>query len=283
MSPQPSLGFGRSGSKSKTRTHKLDEEFRRIQGIATSILDEALGATLNQQEFQSALFSLLQPEFERIAKEGNIVDQLGSSEERQQFLRDTIDRNTKLAQQASELSDELSASVKNLGTLTDTDRELISSAIGGARKIGQEEIDAFVASNFRASNEVAAARGLRPSDAPIGNVRGRVAEEAVRQKGQLESQLATRAAGLALDIPLQRTALVGQLAGQQTGLAQGGAQFQAALAQNALANRLNLIGTGGQLGLGLSGQANIAPGTLAASRPAIGSKSSSFGFNVNSS
>ncbi len=105
-----------------------------------------------------------------------------------------------------------------------------------------------------------------------------MAEEAVAQKGLLESQLASRASELALSIPRERTELVGRLAGQQTSLAQGGAAFQAALAQNAAANRLNLASTVGQLGLGLSGQANLAPGALAGSRPAVGQQS--FGLNL---
>lgn len=272
-----------TGSKSKTATQRLkfDKEFSTIQSIATSILGQALGATKDQREFQTALFGLLQPEFERMTKEYDLIDELGSSEARQEALRATIDRNAQLSEQASVLSSQLSESAANLGTLTDTDRELISMAIGGARAVGQSEIDRFVEGNFRAANEVAAARGFAPTDAPIGNIRGRVAEEAVTQKGLLESQLATQAAQLGLNLPMQRTALVGQLAGQQTGLAQAGNQFQAALAQNAQANRLNLASTAGQLGLGLTGLASTGPGVLTASRPATGSKSTTTSGGIS--
>ena len=266
-----------TGSKSTTTTKrfKFDKEFLAIQETTAAILQQALGATINQQQFQMAMFGLLQPEFERLARENDLMDELGTGEARQQLLRDSIDRNTRLSEQASALSDQLSESARNLGTLTEDDRSLISSAIGNARAIGQSEIDRFVQGNFRAANEVAAARGFRPTDAPIGNIRGRVAEEATTQKGLLESQLATQGAQLALDIPMQRTALLGNIAGQQTGLAQSGNQFQAALAQNASANRLNLASTTGQLGLGLTGLASTGPGVLGASRPALGT----FGYS----
>jgi len=264
-----------SSSSSKTVVHKFDKQFRAIQDTTAQILQQALGATLNQQQFQQALFGLLQPEFERLAAENQIADQLGSPEARANLLRESIDRNAQISAQAQQLGDQLTQSVQNFGQLTDTDRQLISNAIQGARQVGQSEIDKFVSSNFLAANEVAAARGLRPTDAPVGNIRGRVAEEATRQKGLLESQLGSQAAELALQLPQQRTALIGQLAGQQLGLAQAGEQFQASLAQNAAANRLNLAQTAGQLGLGLTGLAGTGPGVLGASRPAIGSTSSS--------
>jgi len=275
------MSFGKTSGKSKRI--KFGRRFKQTADLADEILRESFGATLDQRQFQGALFALLEPEFNRLVEEGQFEEDLGSAEERAKFLRDTIDRNTRINDQAAALSEQLGEAARNLGTLTDTDRELISSAIGNARAIGQQQIDDFVAGNFRASNEVAAARGLRPSDSPIGNVRGRVAEEAIRQKGALESQLGARAAGLALDIPLQRTALLGNLAGQQSSLAQGANEFQAALAQNATANRLNLAGTAGQLGLGLASTTNITPGVLAAERPATGSKSSGFNFGFGSS
>jgi hypothetical protein len=270
----PGVGIKKSSGQIK----KFDTQFRKIQNISTQLLQQALGSTLSQQQFQSALFNLLEPEFDRIIEEGEFADQLGTGEARQQFLRQTIDRNAALGEQAAALGEQLSDAAKNLGTLTDTDRELISSALGSARSIGDQQIQQFVESNFRSANEVAAARGLSPSDSPVGNIRGRVAEEAVTQKGLLERELASRGSELALQLPLQRTALVGQLAGQQQGLALSSSEFQAALAQNAAANRLNLAGTAGQLGLGLAGQAGVAPGILGASRPAIAQKS--FGFNT---
>lgn len=272
-----------TGSKSTSKIDivPFDEQFRLIQGITTSILQEALGATLNQQQFQQALFGLLQPEFERLAREGDVIDQLGSSEARQQLLRDSIDRNTVLSQQASALGDQLSSAAANLGTLTPGEQELISSAIGNARAVGQQQIDEFVKGNFRAANEVAAARGLVPTDAPVGNIRGRVAEEAVTQKGLLESQLASQQASLSLELPQRRTALLGSLAGQQIGLAQQGNQFQAALAQNAFSNRLNFAQGAGQLGLGLTGLASTGPGVLGASRTLFGNREKSASGGIS--
>ena len=272
------MSFGKDTSKG--RVVPFDQEFRRIQDISTNLLNEALGSTVDQKQFQAALFQMLEPEFDRMVEEGDFAASLGTGEERQKFLRNVIDRNNQLGEQASELTSQLSDSVKNLGTLTDTDRELISSALSNARAVGDQAIDQFVQGNFRAANEVAAARGLRPTDAPVGNIRGRVAEEATTQKGMLERELASRGSELALNLPMQRTALVGQIAGQTGSLAQGGAEFQAALAQNATANRLNLASTVGQLGLGLSGQANLAPGVLAGSRPATTQTSRGFNFGL---
>ena len=274
------MSTGVTKGKTKAKVIPFDAEFRRIQGLTESILSQAIGATATQQQFQSALFALLQPEFDRIVKEGDFAAELGTAEARQQFLRNTIDRNAKIGAQASALTEQLGSAVANLGTLTDTDRELISSALSNARAVGDQQITSFVESNFRAANEVAAARGLSPTDSPVGNIRGRVAEEATTQKGLLERELASRGSELALQLPLQRTALIGQIAGQQQGLAQGGAEFQAALQQSAAANRLNLASTAGQLGLGLTGQTGIAPGALSGSRSQIATTSKQSGVNV---
>jgi hypothetical protein len=275
------MGVSFQKGKTTTTAFKFDQQFRELQETTASILRQALGATINQQQFQMALFGILQPEFERLAKENDMLDELGTGEARAQLLRDSIDRNMRLSERAELLSNRASEAAMNLGTLTDTDRELISSTLSNARDIGNREISRFVESNFRAGNEVAAARGFDPGDAPIANIRGRVAEEATSQKGLLESQLAARGAEMALDLPMQRAAMLGNISAQQTGLAQAGNQFQAALRQNASANRLNLAGTAGQLGLGLTGLASTGPGALSASRPALGTTSSSMGFSIS--
>jgi len=273
-----------TGSKTKTTTRrfKFDEEFRAIQEITTGILQQALGATLSQRQFQTALFSILQPEFERLSRDSEIADELGTSEARTKLLRETIDRNQVINERANLLSERATDAALNFGQLTDQDRELISSTLEGARAVGRDQIQSFIETNFRAGNEVAAARGFRPTDAPIGNIRGRVAEEGTRQAGLLERELASRGSELALNLPMQRTALLGDLAGREQGLAQAGEQFQAALAQNAAANRLNLAGTAGQLGLGLTGLASTGPGVLGASRPALGTFSSSSTGGISS-
>ena len=80
-----------SVSRTKPKRVQFDEEFRRIQQITESILGEALGSVLNQQQFQQALFGLLQPEFDRIIREGDLAEQLGTGEARQKLLRSTID------------------------------------------------------------------------------------------------------------------------------------------------------------------------------------------------
>jgi len=272
-----------TGSSSKTKTKKFafDVEFKRIQAITESILGEALGATLNQQQFQEALFGLLQPEFDRLARESDLADELGTPQARAELLRSTIDQNTELTRQASELTAQAADAAKNLGTLTDDDRALISGTLQGARDVGNREIDSFISGNFRSAKETAAARGFRPGDSPVGNIRGRIAEEGVRQKGQLESQLASRGSEMALQLPQQRLAALGQLSGQFQGFAQQGNQFQAALQQNATANRLNLASTTGQLGLGLTGLASTGPGALGASRPALGTFTTSSSGGIS--
>ena len=270
-----------SSSSSRPKQVKFDEEFREIQLITASILGEALGATRDQRSFQTQLFSILGPEFERAIRESDLSDQLQSPEERLKLLRASIDRTTNLGVQADQITDQLASATANIGKLTGGERDLISRSIGAARDIGTGQIDKFVEQNFRGANEVSIGRGLRPTDAPVGNIRGRIAEEAVSQKGQLESTLAGQEASLGLQLPLQRLGLLGQIGGQFQQFSQGADQFQASLQQNASTNRLNLVNTIGQLGLGLTGLAGTGPGVLSASRPAFGTKSKSASGGIS--
>lgn len=258
-------GGGRSKSSSSPKLVPFDKKFRDLQAIGTEFFREALGATREQRDFQTALFDVLGPEFGRfLHSSGQAFD---AEQARLRFLQSTTEG-------ARQVNDAFARQVGSLGQLTPEEDRLISSATRNARDVGQENIRQFVAENFRGADELAASRGLRPTDAPIGNVRGRVGEEATRQAGQLEREIAAQDASLRLNVPLQRASVLSNAAGASNA-------FQAALQQNANANRLNLASTIGQLGLGLSGFGQTGSGLLGASRPAFGTESSSKSTSVN--
>lgn len=160
--------------------------------------------------------------------------------------------------------------IRQGGQATPEQLALIDQASAAALASGESDINRFQEDALTAlREELAPQLGLRSGDTPIMDRGQLVAREAVRQKGQLASQLAGVRATSALNYPLA----AGQLGSAQTqfqqSLAQSAQDFQAQLRDSAFVNRLNLLGTQGQLGLGLasglgsnlaSAQAGLAAG-----------------------
>lgn len=105
--------------------------------------------------------------------------------------------------------------------------------------------------------ELAPARGLRPTDQPIVERGGRIAAEALRQRGQLAAQRAGFEAQQQLALPLEQARILGQVGTQQQQVREAAAQFQQNLRTQAFQNRLQAQRFLTESGIGLATGVNI--------------------------
>ncbi len=128
----------------------------------------------------------------------------------------------------------------NAGTATARELELINEASSSAISQGESDITAFATEGLQLLKEqLAPARGLRPTDTPIVDRGGRIVKEAVRQQGQLVRGVNARAAEAKLNFPLARQ------------------RFQEELRNQGFTNRLNLSTLTAQSGLQLANTGNF--------------------------
>lgn len=159
----------------------------------------------------------------------------------------------------------------------------IDAATQAAQDKGTSDISDFQDTAEQAlRTNLSPSLGLRPTDTPIVDRGQLVAKEAVRQQGQLTSNLAQANAEAKLNYPLS----AGQLEGAQSqfagSLTEAANQFQAGLADAANTNRLRLlssasdmINSGTQTGIGLVTGSKGNP--LSFTRDQTTSKSMGFG------
>ncbi|MEE8607223.1 MAG: tail fiber domain-containing protein [Nitrospiraceae bacterium] len=163
--------------------------------------------------------------------------------ERQQFQQDTEDELLRL-----ELEN-----IKRGGAATPEQLELIGQATELGIQSGESDIAKFQSdATERIAQELAPALGLRPTDTPVLDRAGRVAEEAVRQQGQLVTGLRQAEATASLNFPLAAQQLQSSQTQFQQQLAQATSQFQSQLRNSAFLNRLRLSEAPQQFGLGLA-------------------------------
>lgn len=242
--------FGGGGSSTTSTGRDPTPEETALVEKQTELLDFQLAQLQKQAEFQttafdqaSGLLDLQQAEVQRIA-----------------------DRRAELEPVQQEMLDRLLAQVRSGGQATPEQIALIDQATEAALEAGESDIGRAERSALETlREELAPARGLRPTDTPILDRGARVAEEATRQRGQLARDLRGAAATARLNFPL---AAGSQLFGQASALqnfAQAQEQFSQQLRESAALNRLNLTQSKGGLGLGLATGVGANPGqTLSA-------------------
>ncbi len=129
----------------------------------------------------------------------------------------------------------------------------IEAAADAGIEAGGIDIERFRSESLEAlREELAPSLGLRPSDTPILDRGSRVAAEATRQGGQLAAGFRGAAASARLNLPLAQSQILQAGAASQGQLVEATRQFQDQLRNQAFANRLNLQGSVGGLGLGLA-------------------------------
>ncbi len=132
--------------------------------------------------------------------------------------------------------------------------ELIGQATDAALAAGEIDIERFqTEATERLGDELSNALGLRASDTPIVQRGQEIAEESVRQQGQLAQTLRGAQATATLNFPLAAGQVASGQAQFQQGLLTASNQFSQQLRDAAFQNRLRLTGTQGGLGVSLAG------------------------------
>lgn len=216
------------------------------QPTATQLaIEEAQLAAIQQQgAFQTQLFDQfnagLSPEEQDLQ---DLVNQLTRSE---------LERAIEFGPVQDQLTQLQLDAILNPGG-TPEQLALIEDAIASSQIAGESEINRFTGDALEQIRDVLApSRGLRPTDSPIIDRGQEIGQQGIQLKGDLTNKLAEVSANAKLNFPLavsQFQAGAGNIAGQ---VGTAASQFQQQLAQSAFLNRLNVLNTTGNLGLGLA-------------------------------
>lgn len=257
--------FGRTATQTQTTIaappHPLELEFAERQ---IELLDLQLEQFRTQQSLIPGLLEL--SGFEPTDEGGFALSPERLAEEQELF---DLQRSasTEALQRSRELGDlELEIATLNFERLRDVDQgptpeqqALIDQAANAAIAAGESDIDRALSRSLKIiGQELAPSRGLRPGDSPILDEAGFIAEESVRQKGQLTRNIRQFSAGAGLDLPLNTLGIAGTQGTNQQALQQATSEFQQRLAQMAAANRMNMLSGTAGIGLGLA--TGVSPG-----------------------
>ena len=148
--------------------------------------------------------------------------------------------------------------IKRGGAATPEQEQLIGQATELGIERGESDIAKFQKdATERIAQELAPALGLRPTDTPVLDRAARIAEEAVRQQGQLVTGLRQAEATAKLNFPLAAQQLQSSQTQFQQQLAEATSQFQGQLRNSAFLNRLRLSEAPQQFGIGLVGGISV--------------------------
>ena len=263
------------GSKTTTTTKveqtPEEKEFTRQQ---IELAKQQLKLVEEQHGWNSEIYALTKPLLE---KYGLMVEQQFSEynspeaadlRERQRQLEsaslDAQIRNLPIQERLLQLQlDE----IERGGRATPEQKALIGEIANRAIETGDVDISRFLNQGLDTVREdLAPARGLRPTDSPMLDAGGRVLEEALRQKGQLTSQVRGAQANAELNFPLNASQVFGQQNQWQQNFNANMQQFLMGLRQNADQNRTQLMSqlftaplSAGEQGISLINAARPSP------------------------
>ncbi len=212
-----------------------------LQASQLEVAQAQLQAIQDQSVFQQEQFAALTPLIE-----GQIADAATARA-----------RAEELAPLQQQLLDAELERINRGGAATPEQQRLIGEVTERGIAGGESDIAAFQKRVLdQLANELAPSLGLRPSDSPIIDRGGRIAEEGLRLQSSLVNSLRGAQAQAELNFPLAIQQFQSGATQFQQGLAQQKEQFAQQLSQQAFANRLNLTGQAGSTGLGLISAAN---------------------------
>ena len=138
------------------------------------------------------------------------------------------------------------------GEATPEQIRLIEESTDAALERGLIDIERFETQGLETlREELAPSLGLRPTDTPIQDRGGRLAAEALRQRGALGESLRGVGAQARLNVPLAQSQITQASTQAASTLQESIKQFQDQLRQQAFTNRLGLQSQVSSLGLGL--------------------------------
>jgi len=266
-------------------------EIAKASAAEITLLDDALKtAKINKNKLKAA------------GKFNKILKRMFKKEKK--FLRQSLERERKLVE-ALPVEDVVQQGAQNVlqqdpgldairqqefnsilgGTeASDEQRRLIGQGINLGIQQGSSDISNFAAEQLeQIRNVLAPGRGLRPTDTPILDRAGKVAETAIREQASLVRNLRAQEAQSLLEFPLQANEAQSQRSLRQQDIGQGNQQFQqnflAGLLDNATAKRLGLQQQqfSNLAGLSANSPAASVLGTLGSLRQTEATTNSSLG------
>jgi hypothetical protein len=262
-------------SRSVARSGTFQFDFTDLEDLLAGLNIDVIRSqieSINQQlEFQRQAFQTAQPALEALTQEQDLRAGLFTEEERRAQLLEQHERQQRSAAAQDELLERQLNLIRQGPGATPEQQRLINESTEAQIRRGEEDILGFGREALGLiTQEVAPSRGLRPSDTPIQDRAFRLGGELARQQGQLVSNLRGGQALAELNFPLAAQAQQAGISQFQQGLAQSQQQFQQQLQQQAIANRLNLFGQVGQLGLGSIGAQQPFANLQQAFKPQLG-------------
>jgi hypothetical protein len=209
--------FGTSKSKQVTtrQVEKPTEAEKRIQELVNQLAELQMQQLLVEQQALAGAFT---------------------PEEIQEFQQAQARRLQDMGISAEQLQQRQIANLMGGGAATPEQRRLIGETFAAARETGLSDIEAAEKRGLGLlATELGPRRGLRRGDTPLIAEGFKISEEAQRQRGQLIRGLQGQQAAAELNFPLQAASTI-------TPLAQGAAEFQAQLRQQAFFNRQAMLG-----------------------------------------
>lgn len=228
----------------------------------TTVVDpptaEETALTVKQTELaQFQLEELRRQTDLQAAEQERLEPLIAQLEELQPLQLDLAKQNLTRALELGPIQDELLQleleNIKRGGAATPAQIELIGQATELGIEAGESDIAKFQKdATERIAQELAPALGLRPTDTPVIDRASRIAEEAVRQQGQLVTGLRQAEATAKLNFPLVAQQLQSAQTQFQQNLARSTQEFQGQLRNAAFLNRLRLSENPQRFGLGLA-------------------------------
>ena len=259
------------GGSSTTTVDPPTEEETALTVKQTELAEFQLVELRRQVDLQEAEQERLEP----------LIQQL---EELQPLQFELAQQDLQRALELGPIQDELLQleleNIKRGGAATPEQEQLIGQATELGIERGESDIAKFQKdATERIAQELAPALGLRPTDTPVLDRAARIAEEAVRQQGQLVTGLRQAEATAKLNFPLATQQLQSAQVQFQQQLAEATSQFQGQLRNTAFLNRLRLSEAPQQFGIGLVGGVNV-PG-LGRARQGSRTVTSGGGFGLS--
>lgn len=235
------------GGSKTTQTTKVtqtpeEKEFTRQQ---IELAKQQLALTEEQHGWQSEIFALTKPLLEKYSLlVGQQYDDYNSPaavalrDRYSQLESAQLDQQLQNIPLQNELLQHQLDEIRRGGRATDEQKALIGEIADRAIQTGTSDIGNFLETGLRqVREELAPARGLRPTDAPIIDQGGRLAMEALRQGSQLTSQVRGAQANAELNFPLNASQVYGAQTQFQQGLQQQINAYLSQLRENANQNR----------------------------------------------
>lgn len=241
------MGGGKTTTTTTVTQTAEEKEYTKQQ---IELAKQQLRLLEEQSGWQSEIYAITKPLLEKYAllideefERNNDPEAIALRDKQRQLDSANLDAAINNLPKQQELLDRQLEEIRRGGAATDEQKRLIADITNRAIESGDTDIARFMDTGLdQIRNEMAPARGMRPDDAPMIDAAQRVLEEAVRQKGQLTSNLRGAQSQAELNFPLNAGQITNQWNQWQQGFGAEQNRFLSQLNQVATQNRTQLMG-----------------------------------------